>query len=66
MRQDYGMWLSVQPSSVYAAESLYWFGRAYLAAGDKRGDWMVRQARDQLAKSPVATHRRLAEHPDGL
>jgi predicted Zn-dependent protease len=61
MRQDYGNWLSVQPDSVYAAESLYWFGRAYQAAGDKRGDWMVKQARERLAKSPVATHRRLAE-----
>jgi tetratricopeptide (TPR) repeat protein len=66
MRQAYGSWLSLQPSSIYAAEALYWFGRAYQAARDKRGDWMVRQARDQLAKSPVATHRRLAERPDGL
>jgi tetratricopeptide (TPR) repeat protein len=64
MRQDYGTWLSVQPSSVYAAESLYWFGRAYQAAGDKRGDWMVTQARKQLAASTVASHRRLAaRHP---
>jgi tetratricopeptide (TPR) repeat protein/tRNA A-37 threonylcarbamoyl transferase component Bud32 len=63
MRQDYGNWLSVQPTSVYAAESLYWFGRAYQAAGDRRGDWMARQAREHLAKSPVATHRRLATHP---
>jgi hypothetical protein len=60
MREAYGMWLSVQPDSVYAAESLYWFGRAYRAAGDRRGDWMVKQAREQLAKSPVSTHRRLA------
>ncbi|NWG76356.1 MAG: hypothetical protein HXY24_17430, partial [Rubrivivax sp.] len=60
MRQDYGVWLSLQPSSPYAAESLYWFGRAYQAAGDRRGDWMVRQAREALATSPVATHRRLA------
>jgi tetratricopeptide (TPR) repeat protein len=66
MRPDYGNWLSVQPASVYAAESLYWFGRAYQAAGDKRGDWMVKQARERLAKSPVATHRRLAERPGGL
>ncbi len=66
MRQDYGLWLSIQPSSVYAAESLYWFGRAYQAAGDRRGDWMVRQARERLARSPVATHRRLAENPGGL
>ncbi len=60
MRQDYGNWLSLQPGGVYAAESLYWFGRAYQAAGDRRGDWMVQQARERLAKSPVATHRRLA------
>jgi tetratricopeptide (TPR) repeat protein/tRNA A-37 threonylcarbamoyl transferase component Bud32 len=63
MRQEYGNWLSLQPDSVYAAESLYWFGRAYQAAGDKRGHWMVQQAREQLAKSPVATHRRLATDP---
>jgi hypothetical protein len=60
MRRDYGRWLSLQPSSVYAAESLYWFGRAYQAAGDKRGGWMVKQAREQLAKSPVSYHRALA------
>ncbi len=66
MRQDYGNWLTIQPSSIYAAESLYWFGRAYQAAGDRRGNWMVKQARERLAKSPVATHRRLAERPDGL
>jgi tetratricopeptide (TPR) repeat protein len=63
MRQDYGTWLSVQPGSVYAAESLYWFGRAYQAAGDRRGDWMVAQARKALAASPVAMHRRLAAGP---
>jgi serine/threonine protein kinase len=60
LRDDYGRWLSLQPGSPYAAESLYWFGRAYQAAGDKRGRWMVEQARQQLAKSPVAPHRRLA------
>ena len=60
LRDDYGRWLSTQPSSPYAAEALYWLGRAYQAVGDKRGDWMVPQARRELAKSPVATHRRLA------
>jgi hypothetical protein len=53
----------VQPDSVYAAESLYWFGRAYQSVGNKRGDWMVAQARSKLATSPVATHRRLATDP---
>ena len=60
LRDDYGRWLSMQPGSTYTAESLYWFGRAYQAVGDKRGDWMVPQALKELAKSPVATHRRLA------
>jgi serine/threonine-protein kinase len=66
MRQDYGTWLSVQPDSVYTAESLYWFGRAYQSVGDRRGDWMVAQARRRLAASPVATHRRLATDPPRL
>jgi tetratricopeptide (TPR) repeat protein/tRNA A-37 threonylcarbamoyl transferase component Bud32 len=66
MRGDYGHWLSQRPSSPYAAESLYWFGRAYQAAGDKRGDWMVAQARKGLAASPLATHRRLAAGAPGL
>ena len=60
LRENYGRWLSMQPGSPYAAEALYWFGRAYLAVGDKRGRWMVEQARQQLVKSPVAPHRRLA------
>lgn len=63
MRQAYGMWLTVQPDSVYTAEALYWFGRAYQSVGDRRGDWMVAQARRKLATSPVATHRRLASDP---
>jgi len=60
LRDSYGRWLSMQPDSPYAAESLYWFGRAYLGAGDGRGRWMVEQARQKLAASPVASHRRLA------
>jgi tetratricopeptide (TPR) repeat protein len=60
LRNTYGGWLSKQPDSPYAAESLFWFGRAYLAVGDKRGGWMVAQARQKLAASPVASHRRLA------
>jgi tetratricopeptide (TPR) repeat protein len=63
LRQHYGTWLSMHPSSPYAAEALYWFGRAYQAAGDKRGDWMVPQAREALAKSPIASHRALARAP---
>ena len=63
LRQHYGTWLSMHPSSPYTAEALYWFGRAYQAAGDKRGDWMVPQAREALAKSPIASHRALARAP---
>jgi len=63
LRRTYGHWLSTRPDSPYAAEALYWFGQAYRAAGDPRGRWMVPQARQALAKSPVATHRRLAEQP---
>ncbi len=59
-RDNYGGWLSTQPASPYTAEALYWFGRAYQAAGDKRGDWMVPQARQALAKSPVSYHKALA------
>ena len=54
----------MNPNTPYAAEALYWFGRAYLATGDKRGRWMVAQAKRELAKSPVATHRALAAAPD--
>jgi tetratricopeptide (TPR) repeat protein len=63
LRRTYGHWLSTRPDSPYAAEALYWFGQAYRAAGDPRGRWMVAQARQALARSPVATHRRLAGQP---
>jgi tetratricopeptide (TPR) repeat protein len=63
LRRTYGHWLSSRPDSPYTAEALYWFGQAYLASGDKRGRWMVAQARESLAKSPIATHRRLARQP---
>ncbi len=63
LRRTYGHWLSSRPESPYTAEALYWFGQAYSASGDKRGHWMVAQARKSLAKSPVASHRRLAEQP---
>ena len=64
LRLNYGNWLSLNPNTPYAAEALYWFGRAYLATGDKRGRRMIAQARRELAKSPVATHRALAARPD--
>jgi tetratricopeptide (TPR) repeat protein len=60
LRQLYGEWLSMHPDSPYAAESLYWFGKADLAAGDPRGRGMVAQARAKLAQSPIASHRQLA------
>ena len=60
LRDNYGHWLSTQPDSPFTAEALYWFGRAYQAAGDRRGDWMVPQAQRALAKSPVSYHRALA------
>ena len=64
LRLNYGNWLSLNPNSPFAAEALYWFGRAYLATDDKRGRWMVAQAKRELAKSPVATHRLLATASD--
>jgi tetratricopeptide (TPR) repeat protein len=63
LRRTYGHWLSSRPESPYTAEALYWFGQGYRASGDKRGHWMVAQARESLAKSPVASHRRLAAQP---
>jgi hypothetical protein len=60
LRDNYGNWLSTQPGSPFTAEALFWFGRAYQAAGDRRGDWMVPQARQALARSPVSYHRALA------
>ena len=63
LRRTYGHWLSSRPDSPYTAEALYWLGKAYRATGDPRGRWMEEQAREALAKSPVATHRRLAAQP---
>lgn len=60
LRADHERWLKMQPGSPYAAESLYWLGRAHLAAGDPRGRSMTEQAQQRLAQSPVATHRKLA------
>lgn len=60
LRQSYGFWLGQDPKSVWAAESEYWFGQAYLATGDaKRGRWMVAEAKRALAKSPFKLHQRL-------
>ena len=64
LRQAYGFWLGHDPHSAWAAEAEYWFGRAWIANGEaKRGRWMVAQARQELAKSPVASHRALAREP---
>jgi serine/threonine-protein kinase len=59
----YGRWLSSQPASPHAAEALYWFARAYLAGGDKRGRRMIEEAKRQLAGSPIRAHRLLADQP---
>ena len=65
LRQSYGFWLGLDPRSVWAAESEYWLGRAWIANGEaKRGRWMVSEARRALAKSPLPSHRRLAAIPD--
>jgi eukaryotic-like serine/threonine-protein kinase len=64
LRQAYGFWLGHDPYSAWAAEAEYWFGKAWIANGEaKRGRWMVAQARQELAKSPVASHRALARQP---
>ena len=64
LRQAYGFWLGHDPHSAWAAEAEYWFGRAWIANGEaKRGRWMVAQARQVLAKSPIASHRALAREP---
>ena len=60
LRQAYGFWLGRDPKSVWAAEAEYWFGQAYLAIGDKRGQWMVAEAQRTLARSPLKSHRALA------
>ena len=61
----YGAWLSSnQPRSVFAAEAEYWFGQAWIANGEvKRGRWMVAEARQTLAGSPLKSHRALAALP---
>jgi hypothetical protein len=60
----YGSWLaSSDPRGPLAAEAEYWLGRAYLAASDPRGRWMVAEARRTLAASPLKAHHVLAEQP---
>jgi tetratricopeptide (TPR) repeat protein len=60
LRINYGVWLSLAPNSILTVEAQYWFGQAYLAIGDKRGEWMVAEAKQKLAASPLKTHRALA------
>ncbi len=60
----YGSWLaSGDPRGANAAEAEYWLGRAYAAAGDARGRWMMEEARATLALSALNAHRLLAEQP---
>jgi tetratricopeptide (TPR) repeat protein len=64
LREVYAYWLeSRDPRGPYAAEAEYWLGRAYLAAGDPRGRWMVAEARRTLASSALQAHRLLAGQP---
>jgi TolA-binding protein len=60
LQRHQATWAALQPDSPYTAEALYWLGRAHQAAGDARGDSMVQKARGPLARSPVASHQRLA------
>lgn len=60
----YGSWLaSADPRGANAAEAEYWLGRAYAAAGDPRGRWMMQEARAALTLSALNAHRLLAEQP---
>ena len=63
--RSYSVWLRMGDSrNIWAAETEYWFGRAWIAVGDvKRGRGMVTEAREILAKSPNATQRKLADEP---
>jgi serine/threonine protein kinase len=60
LRINYGYGLSLAPNSVFTTEAEYWLGQAYLATGDKRGRWMVDEARQKLATSPIKTQQALA------
>jgi TolA-binding protein len=50
----------LHPDSPHTAEALYWLGQAQAAVGQAQGRERVAQARRQLARSPVASHRKLA------
>lgn len=60
LRINYGHGLSLAPNSVFTTEAEYWLGQAYLATGDKRGRWMVDEAKQKLATSPIKTQQALA------
>jgi hypothetical protein len=63
-RRAYGYWLgSADPRGLFAAEAEYYLARAYLAAGDLRGRWMLTEARRTLTNSPLGHHRALAAAP---
>jgi serine/threonine protein kinase len=51
---------SLTPESAFAAEANYWLGRAYVAAGDRRGESMIAEAKRVLVRSPLPSHRKLA------
>jgi hypothetical protein len=52
--------LAQRRQSVHRREALYWLGRAQEASDASQGRAMVAEARPRLARSPVASHRRLA------
>ncbi len=65
LRRSYSVWLRMgDPGNIWAAETKYCFGRAWIAVGDvTRGRRMVTEAREILARSPNATQRKLADQP---
>jgi tetratricopeptide (TPR) repeat protein/tRNA A-37 threonylcarbamoyl transferase component Bud32 len=60
LQRHHKEWVALQPDSPYTAEALYWLGQAHSTAGQVRGRTMIDEARPLLARSPVASHRRLA------
>jgi hypothetical protein len=67
LRLAYGGHLEEADKSSFAAEAEYWFGQAWIANDEiKRGRWMVAQAREALARSPIQSHRRLAAQADEI
>jgi hypothetical protein len=65
----YAGWLaSPNPRGHDAAEAEFWLALAYLANNDRRGHWMLAEARKSLATSPLQHQRKLAERqfpPEG-